>query len=146
DAIAGTSITVVDVRTDDTDQIRAKSNVADTLVKYPDIAGLVGLWNYNGPAILNACKEANKIGQVKIVAFDEDDQTLQGVKDGAITGTVVQQPYQFGYQSVKLLSDILHGDKSKIPADKRIIVPTRVINKDNVDAFIVEINKLRGRS
>lgn len=146
DAIAGTNIEIIDVRTDDADQIRAKSNVADTLVKYPDIACLVGLWAYNGPAILNAVKDAGKAGQVKIVAFDEDDQTLQGIKDGAIVGTVVQQPYEFGYQSVKVLSAILHGDRSMIPADKRIIVPTLVIKKGEVDEFITKINKLRGRS
>lgn len=145
DAIAGTNITIIDVRTDDTDQIRAKSNVADTLVKYPDVAGLVGLYSYNGPAILNAVKEANKIGQVKIIAFDEDDQTLAGVKDGSIVGTVVQQPYQFGYQCVKVLEAVLKGDKSMIPADKRIVVPTLVIKQAEVDKFTEDIHRLRGR-
>ncbi len=54
DAIKDTKITVLDTRTDDTDRGRAKSNVQDALVKNPDIAGLVGLWSYNGPAILSA--------------------------------------------------------------------------------------------
>jgi ribose transport system substrate-binding protein len=145
DAIAGTNITIVDVRTDDTDTVRAKSNVADTLVKYPDIAGLVGLYSYNGPAILNAVKEAGKVGQVKIIAFDEDDQTLAGVKDGAIVGTIVQQPYQFGYQCVKVLAAVLKGDKSMIPADKRIVIPTLIIKQAEVDKFTEDIHKLRGR-
>jgi ABC-type sugar transport system substrate-binding protein len=43
---------------------------------------MVGLWSYNGPAILNAVKDANKVGQVKIICFDEEDETLAGVKDG----------------------------------------------------------------
>ncbi|HEY6329262.1 MAG TPA: sugar-binding protein [Blastocatellia bacterium] len=146
DAIQGAKIDIIDVRTDDTDLARAKSNAADTLVKYPDIACLVGLWNYNGPAILNAIKDAGKVGAVKIVCFDEDDQTLAGIKDGAIFGTVVQQPYQFGYQAIDLLDKILHGDKSGIPATKQIFVPTKVINKDNVVDFINQINKIRGRS
>jgi ribose transport system substrate-binding protein len=146
DAINGTKIEVVDVRTDDTDLVRAKSNAADTLVKYPDIAGLVGLWNYNGPAILNAVKDAHKAGQVKIVCFDEDDQTLAGIKDGYISGTVVQQPYEFGYQAIGLIDKVLHGDKSGIPATKQIFVPTKIINKDNVAAFTEQINKLRGRT
>ena len=46
----------------------------------PDVAGLVGLWSYNGPAILNAVKDAGKVGKVKIVSFDEEDETLTGVK------------------------------------------------------------------
>jgi len=92
DAIQGTKIEVIDVRTDGTDKVRAKANVQDTLVKYPDVAGLVGLWNYNGPAILNAVKEASKNGKVKIVCFDEEEDTLAGVKSGDIAATVVQQP------------------------------------------------------
>jgi len=144
--VIGTKIEIIDVRTDDTDLVRAKSNAADTLVKYPDIACMVGLWNYNGPAILNAVRDAGKIGQVKIVCFDEDDQTLAGIKDGAIFATVVQQPYEFGGQAIKLIESVLRGDRSGIPDSKQIFVPTRVINKDGVAAFTEQINKLRGRS
>jgi ribose transport system substrate-binding protein len=146
EALAGSKVEILDVRTDDTDRARAKSNAADTLVKHPDVAALVGLWSYNGPAILNAVKEAGKAGQVKIVCFDEEDETLAGVKDGAIFATVVQQPYEFGYQSVKIMAQILKGDKSAIPANKQINVPTLVIKKDGVDAFVKKINELRGRS
>ena len=82
EALAGSNIRIIDVRTDDVDDVRAKANAADTLVRYPDIKGLVGLWSYNGPAILNAVREAGKVGRVRIVAFDEADETLAGVKDG----------------------------------------------------------------
>jgi len=146
EALQGSNVEIIDIRTDDTDRARAKTNAADTLVKYSDIAGMVGLWSYNGPAILNAVKDANKVGQVKIICFDEEDETLAGVKDGAIFATVVQQPYEFGYQSVKLMAQILGGDKSAIPANKQINVPTLVIKKDAVEEFIKKINSLRGRS
>jgi ribose transport system substrate-binding protein len=145
EALRGSKVEIIDLRTDDTDQVRAKANVADTLVKYPDIAGLVGLWAYNGPAILNAVKDAGKVGQVKIVCFDEDDQTLDGIKAGSIYATVVQQPYEFGYQSIQMMAKALHGDKSAIPASKQLFIPTQAIKKDAVDAFIKKINQLRGR-
>src|ERR1700741_3332184 len=89
EALQGSNIQIVDVRTDNTDRVRAKSNAADTLVSVPDIAGMVGLWAYNGPAIVAAVKEGGKIGKVKIVCFDEDDETLNGIKEGAIYATVV---------------------------------------------------------
>ena len=146
DALAGSTIEIIDVRTDDTDTVRAKANAADTLVRYPDIAALVGLWNYNGPAILNAVRDAGKVGQVKIVCFDEDDATLAGVKDGSIFATVVQQPYEFGYQSVHLMAQVLAGDRSAIPGDKLRIIPTLIIKRDNVSEFTERINKLRGRN
>jgi ribose transport system substrate-binding protein len=146
EALQGSKIEIIDTRTDDTDPVRAKSNVADALVRYPDLACCVGLWSYNGPAILNAIKDAGKVGQVKIVCFDEEDQTLAGVKDGAIYATVVQQPFEFGYQSVRLIEKALRGDQSEIPPNKLVYIPTLAIKKDNVEEFIKKINTLRGRS
>jgi ribose transport system substrate-binding protein len=145
ESLQGSNVQIIDVRTDDTDRVRAKSNVADTLVKYPEVAGLVGLWSYNGPAIVNAVRDAGKTGAVKIIAFDEEDETLAGVKDGAISGTIVQQPYEFGYQAMKILAQSLAGDKSAIPASKQVFVETKVIKKDNVEEFTKKINELRGR-
>ena len=145
EAIKGTKIQVLDVRTDDTDRAKAKSNVSDTLVKYPDLAACVGLWSYNGPAILSAVKDANKVGKVKIVCFDEEDDTLAGIKSGAIDATVVQQPFEFGYLSIINMSKYLGGDKSVVPAKGQIYVPTKAIDKSNVAAFQTDLNKLRGR-
>ncbi len=146
DALAGTNIQILDVRTDNTDRVRAKANVTDTLVNVPDVACLVGLWSYNGPAILNAVHDAGKAGAVQIVCFDEEDETLAGVKSGAIYGTVVQQPFEFGRQAMTLMAKYLGGDKSAFPADKQLIVPTLAIKKDNVEDFTKKINELRGRT
>lgn len=145
ESLEGSKVQIIDIRTDDTDRVKAKSNVSDTLVKYPDVAALVGLWSYNGPAILNACKDANKVGKIKIICFDEEDETLAGVKSGAIYATVVQQPFEFGYQSVKLLAQAGGGDKSAIPADKKMVVPTLVLKQADVEAFQTRLNELRGR-
>ena len=145
DTLAGTNIRIIDVRTDDADDVRAKANAADTLVRYPDISALVGLWSYNGPAILNAVRDAGKTGRVRIVTFDEADETLAGIKAGHIYGTVVQQPYEFGYQAITRMAQALRGDRSFIPASKQIIVPTLVVNSANVDEFTQRVNTLRGR-
>lgn len=145
ESLQGSNVQIIDTRTDDTDRVRAKSNVADTLVKYPEVAGLVGLWSYNGPAILNAVRDAGKTGQIKIIAFDEEDETLAGIKDGSIYGTIVQQPYEFGYQAIKMMAASLSGDRSGIPANKQKFVPTKVIKQAEVEEFTKLINQLRGR-
>jgi ribose transport system substrate-binding protein len=145
EALQGSNVTIIDTRTDETDRVRAKSNVSDTLVKYPDVAGLVGLWSYNGPAIVSAVRDAGKVGQVKIIAFDEEDETLAGVRDGAVYGTVVQQPYEFGYQAIKMMAAALAGDRSGIPASKQKFIETQVVKRDTVEEFTRKINQLRGR-
>jgi ribose transport system substrate-binding protein len=69
------------------------------------------------------------------VGFDNDQGTLMGIKDGAVAGTVVQQPYQWGYLGYKYMAQYLDGDTSFIPANRQIIIPTQIIDKSNVDAF-----------
>jgi len=143
DAIKGTKIEIVDTRTDETDHTKAKSNVATALIKNPDVTCMVGLWSYNGPAILSAVKDANKIGKVKIVCFDEEPDTLAGIKSGGVESTVVQAPFQFGYEAIIDMAKYLNGDKSVVPPSKQKFVPTKVINKSNVDQFSAELAKLR---
>ena len=139
-AVAGAkNIDLVDVRTDDHDQARARANVDDTLVAHPEITCMVGFYSYNPPRIYEALRDSGKLGKITVIAFDEDPITLGAVKEGSFAGTVVQQPYEWGYQGMKLLADILKGDKSKVPANGLIIIPGIVISKDNVDQFKADL-------
>ncbi len=141
DVLANSNIQIVDIRTDGVDFAKAKSNVQDALAK-GGIDCLVGLYSYNTPQIYSAVKEAGKAGAVKIVGFDEDPQTLRGVADGTIQSTIVQQPFEFGYQSMIDMIKYLNGDKSFIPPNKLIIIPTRVIDKSNVAGFQASMKEL----
>ena len=138
-AVEGKGIELVDVRGDDVDFARARSNVDDVLAANPEINCMVGFYSYNSPKIYEALQASGKLGQITVVAFDEDPITLGAVRDGSFVGTVVQDPYQWGYQGMKLMASYLEGDKSQIPADGLIIVPTKVIDKANVDAFEAEL-------
>jgi ribose transport system substrate-binding protein len=139
EAIKGSKVQLLDVRGDDIDQTRAKRNVEDTLSANPDINCMIGFYSYNTPRIYEVLKEAGKLGDIKVIGFDEDPITLGGVREGTIIGTVVQQPYEWGYQGMKLMAKYLEGDKSVIPDNKLIIVPTKIIDKSNVDAFEAEL-------
>ena len=144
DGIAGTKIELTDVRGDDIDQTRAKKNVEDALVASPDVTCMVGFYSYNTPRIYEALREAGKLGQITVVGFDDDPITLGGVKEGTIAGTVVQQPYLWAYQGMKLMAAYLKGDKSGIPDGKLIIIPTKIIGKDDVDAYAANLKAMAG--
>lgn len=144
--LQGGNINIVDIRTDESDIARAQRNVEDTLARYADINLLVGLWAYNTPQIYQAVKGAGREGKVKIVGFDEDGLTLRGVAEGVIESTVVQQPFEFGYQSMVGMVKYLNNDRGFIPANKQIIIPTRIIDKSNVSEFQGQMRDLlRGR-
>ena len=145
DVIKGSKVELVDVRGDDIDFTRAKRNVEDTLTANPDINCMIGFYSYNTPKIYEALKEAGQLGKIKVIGFDEDPTTLGGVREGTIVGTVVQQPYEWGYQGMKNHAKALEGDKSWIPENKLLIVPTKIIDKSNVDAFEAELKKRQGK-
>jgi ribose transport system substrate-binding protein len=146
EALQGSKVEIIDVMTDDANPTRARENAYETLKKYPDIAGMVGLWSYNGPSIVQALRPEGKLGTIKIVCFDDERETLAAIKEGAIFGTVAQQPYEYGYEGVKTAEKILKGDRSVIPANKMIFIPTVVIQRNNVDEYTKKLNQLLGIS
>ena len=79
------------------------------------------------------------------VVVKDAEAAVAGIKDGAIYGTVVQQPYEFGYQAIKMMAQVLAGDRSQIPPGKQKYVETRIIKRDTVEDFTKKINELRGR-
>jgi ribose transport system substrate-binding protein len=142
ETLKGSKVELVDVRGDEIDQTRAKRNVEDILAKMPDVSCLVGFYSYNTPRIYEVLKEAGKLDKIKIIGFDEDPITLGGVNEGAIVGTVVQQPFEWGYQGMKLMAKTIEGDKSGIPANGIIIVPGKVIDKSNVADFMAQMKQM----
>ena len=137
--------TIIDLRTDETNKATAKQNAENALLKYPDLDAMVGLWAYNAPQCLEAVREADKLGQIKVFSFDEDEATLLAIEKGEMEGTIVQQPYEFGYQSMKYLKMIHDGKEAEIgvPENKLIDIPAKTITKDNVTDFAAKLKTLR---
>lgn len=144
EVIKGEKYTILGTLTDGFDLSQAKANAEDTLSRFPDIDAMVGLFVYNPPAILQALEQAGKIGAVKVIGFDEQAETLAGIQAGTVHGTVVQDPYAYGYESMKLLHEIANGDRSGLENGPVISIPGRQIRKDNVDAFWADLKSKVG--
>ena len=106
---------------------------------------MVGRFAYIPPLILESLKQAGRIGEVKVIGFDEDEVTLQSIKDGSVHGTVVQDPYGYGKRSIEILHALSKGDTSGIPENKFVDIPARQIRKDNVNAFWSDLNSKLGK-
>ena len=133
EAVEGTEIEILDLRTDEVDFGKARRNAEDTLTKHPDIAGMVGLWSYNAPLILEAVRDKGVLDKVKIIGFDEDPRTLKAIDAGEIHGTVVQKPYEFGYQAVVALRAMVVGGQTpkdlEVPDTNQKFIETLTIRK-----------------
>jgi ribose transport system substrate-binding protein len=67
---------------------------------------------------------------VKVIAFDEANAVLEGIAAGTVVGTVVQNPYEYGYRSIATLHALHEGRTERIPQSKFINVPARVVLAD----------------
>jgi len=146
----GNGYTLIATRIDGSNEGDCQAKAEDLLVNHPKVDCLIGLWEYNPPALLRAVRNSKNATKPLIVAFDENDQTLGGIKTGEVVGTIVQNPFEFGYQSIKVLASIA---KSKddvlanwpgIEKGNAIFVPHRVVAKDNVAEFEAEVKKILG--
>ena len=135
--------TVLGIMTDNQDNSIAKGNAEATLLRHPDVACLVGLWSQNTPMILAALRSSDALGEVNVVGFDEHEETLTGIREGHVHGTIVQQPYAFGYRSVEYLAAIARGSQVDVPDSQLIFVPHREIRSDNVQQFAADIRAIK---
>lgn len=142
-ADAGVKVTIEARKEDNKDSNQARRNVEDVLNAHPGLDLMVGLWAYNGPAIAAALKAAGKARKIRVVCFDEEEPTLQAIKDGVITCTIVQKPYEFGYLSSKLLKRLCTEGEAALPEDELHDTGVTVIDAENVEEFWAQLRHLK---
>lgn len=139
EALKKAGLEVLPVFLDGTDRAKAKKNIEDALARYPDLVLAVGLWSYNGPAIAGAIRASSREKRPVVIAFDEEEETLKAIEGGTIDATIVQQPFEFGYQSVKLLKDAKDGKAVPASVDTGIVA----VKKDNLTEFWTKLRELK---
>jgi ribose transport system substrate-binding protein len=132
--LAGSNIQIIDTLLDGAASSIAQKNAEEALTKYPDLAGMACLNGYQGPAVLTAVRQAGKAGQVKIVCFENYNETLAGIADGDIYGTIVQNALRMGFQTILSMDKYLHGDKTQFAGGK-ILIPSKAITKANLEEY-----------
>ena len=143
--IKGDVFTIVATVTDQGKPEVALQKAEDALVTWPELKGIAGLFEYNPPACYQALKKAGKLKQIALAGFDENDVTLQAIRDGECAGTVVQNPYEYGFQSVRVLNELLSGNKDIIPKSRYIDIAPRAITAENVETYWEELKRLKGQ-
>jgi ribose transport system substrate-binding protein len=99
---------------DEMDLAKARDNVRTALVNHPDLAALVGIWAYNAPAIAEVVQERGVRDRVAVVTFDAQAAAIDRMAAGQIDAMVVQNPFEMGVRTVRLLTAMHTGDEATI--------------------------------
>jgi len=128
-------IEIVAIEGTEDDLAKAVSVTEALLRGNPDLAGIFGMSQVGGPAVAKvlAQKEfADRKGAVKVFAFDDLPDTIQGVKDGYINGIMVQRPVTMGRLAVEHLVAQIRGDET-VSAD--VDTGVTVVNAANINDY-----------
>jgi len=99
DAFQGSNLELVEVLLDDIKPEVALSNAQTAMQKYPDLAGFLTFYSYDGPAACQAVKQAGQTGKVKVIAFDAEPETQRCTQEGVVQAMIGQRVYFYGYLS-----------------------------------------------
>lgn len=118
------------------DVAKAMSIMQDMMTANPDLGGVFAANEAAAIGAAQAIRAANKVGQVKLVAFDAAEEEVAALKEGVIQALIVQSPFNMGYLGVKAADDAINGK----PVEKRIDTGVTVVTQENLDT--PEVQKL----
>ena len=122
----------------------ASDLVTELIQKKEKIDGIICLEASGGAGAATALQSAKMEGQLSIVAFDDDPQTLDAIERGAIAATVTQKPYVMSYYGLKFLDDLHHNAIRRFKDWRTALAPpmptfvdtgTVVVDKSNLKLY-----------
>ena len=143
DTLKDSDIEYLETLFDDADPVKALSNAETALTTYPDLAGFITIYSYDGPAAGQAVKAAGKAGEVKIIAFDLEPETQKLMKEGVIQAAIGQRVYWYG----KLSVDVLHSMATLGPEETlKVLEPYLIYNPitDKTDHLDTGVDVVKG--
>jgi ribose transport system substrate-binding protein len=99
---------------DQMDRNKAQDNVRTALDNHDDLAALVGIWAYNAPAIAEVVEERGVRDKVVVATFDAQAAAIDKMDQGMIDVMVVQNPFDMGVQTVRLLKAMIEKNDATI--------------------------------
>jgi ribose transport system substrate-binding protein len=103
----------------------AQSVMGDILTAHPD---LNAVFAGNEPGVVGAIRAIQSrglAGKVKLVGFDNAPDEVTALRNGQVDALVVQNPYKIGFESVRLLLDMIHGKQPPASVDTGAVIATK---------------------
>lgn len=123
----------------DSDMLKAVDKFNSLFQTYPDANVVINVCGEGGPAASKVVEENSLQDKVVVVAIDDMQETVDGIKSGTIYGTLTQNFFKMGYLASQLIVDYTK-DGTK-PENTVIDSGTIFVSKDNLDTYKDEMKK-----
>jgi len=136
------------------DVVDVKSDARSAFDKAQELMALTGpkkvdaficLESSSGKIVADAVSRTKDSGRL-VMAWDVNQDTLDGIKAGSIDSTITQKPFTMGYIGLKALDEIYHAPPNQLTKDYSadsfspypvfIDTGTALVDKSNVDLYI----------
>lgn len=107
----------------------ALNQTTDVLAANPDLKGIFGANEPTAVGMGRAIQQAGKAGQIVAIGFDGNEDLQAFVRDGTLSGTLVQGSFQMGELGVKAVLDLIAGKSVEPRIDTGVVYVT----KENID-------------
>lgn len=122
--------TIVESRSDMLTAVQQWQNVFTT---YPEINVSINVAGEAGPGAGKVVEEMKLQDKVAVIAIDDMQETLDGIRKGTIFATMTQNFYRMGYQAAQWIVDYQRDGKK--PAQLINDSGTMVVTLDNIDTY-----------
>jgi ribose transport system substrate-binding protein len=95
------------------------------------LRGIFVVNDLNAAGVVNGLKSINKIGKIKVVAYDAEPDEIGYLKSGAIQATVVQKPSQEAVISLQRMAALLRS--GTMPSPKTLLLAPVVATQANMN-------------
>ena len=123
---------IIDTQASDSDLLKGTEKAQGMIMAHPDLNAFFGVGATDVEAAAKVVQEQKRTGKIKLVGFDDLDETIAFIKSGVIDATIVQKPYTMGYKSVQILKNISEGKK---PSSTIVDTGVVTVTKDNVTTY-----------
>ncbi len=129
ESLQSTNIVVEEGSPDFGDRMLAWANVDDALAKRPEIACLIGLQPYHGPAMLRAAVERERAKWVRIVSVSEALELEDAIREGSVAGAVIDDPEGYARVALDALLDLANASAAA-PENALALAPMKILKAD----------------
>lgn len=129
---SNSNLKIVDQDSSDAMLLEAEIITRKMLIRNDKIDALFCTSALDGIGAAKAVNDLNDKNKVKIICFDDLEETLNNIKNGLVAATIVQNSDEMGYKAVNVVMDKIEG---KSTMNSKLLTDVSIINKTNIDIY-----------